>query len=62
MNLSSDLSNISSNPFKLADIAQLKKFGKKIIVKGILCKEDALAALENGADAIWISNESNMKS
>ena len=26
-----------------------------------MCKEDALAALAYGADAIWISNGSNMK-
>ena len=33
----------------------------KIVVKGIMCKKDALEVLENGADAIWISNGSHFK-
>lgn len=34
-----------------------EKFPKlPIIVRGIMCKEDALIAAEIGADAIWISN------
>ena len=27
-----------------------------VIVKGVLCKEDALLAIENGADALIVSN------
>ena len=27
-----------------------------VIVKGVQCGEDARLALENGADAIWVSN------
>ena len=39
------------------DIAWIKKrFGGKIIVKGILDAEDARLAIENGADAIVVSN------
>jgi len=33
----------------------------KVVVKGIMCKEDALMVLENGADSIWISNGSHVK-
>jgi isopentenyl diphosphate isomerase/L-lactate dehydrogenase-like FMN-dependent dehydrogenase len=28
----------------------------KVIAKGILCAEDALTALEHGADAIYVTN------
>ena len=31
-------------------------------MKGIMCEEDALNALKNGADSIWISNGSHQKS
>lgn len=38
-------------------IATLKKHsGLKVIAKGIMCKEDVITALENGADAIYVSN------
>jgi hypothetical protein len=33
----------------------------KIIVKGIMCEEDALLSIKNGADSIWISNGCHMK-
>ncbi len=40
-----------------ADIAWIKKrFGGKVIVKGVLDPEDARLAIENGADAIIVSN------
>jgi isopentenyl diphosphate isomerase/L-lactate dehydrogenase-like FMN-dependent dehydrogenase len=32
-----------------------------IIIKGVMCKEDAVAALQNGADAIWVSNGGKTK-
>lgn len=34
----------------------------KIVVKGIMCKEDAFGAAQAGADAIWVSSGSNLKS
>lgn len=33
----------------------------KVVVKGVMCREDALLVLDNGADAIWVSNGSNVK-
>jgi len=33
----------------------------KIIVNGVMCTEDALAAMGAGADAIWVSNGCNNK-
>ena len=33
----------------------------KIVVKGIMCVEDALMALEYGADAIYVSNGGHLK-
>lgn len=33
----------------------------KIVVKGIMCREDALDAMAAGADAIWVSNGCNQK-
>jgi len=33
----------------------------KVIIKGVMSKEDALMVLDNGADAIWISNGSHIK-
>ena len=33
----------------------------KIIVKGIMCKEDALLAMDNRADGIWVSNGCHLK-
>ena len=33
----------------------------KIIVKGLLCREDAFAAMDNGAHAIWVSNGCHLK-
>ena len=34
---------------------------RKIIVKGIMCIEDALFAVRQGADAIWISDGGHQK-
>lgn len=34
----------------------------KVIVKGIMCEEDALLSIKSGADSIWISNSCNFKS
>ncbi|WP_137153206.1 alpha-hydroxy acid oxidase [Devosia sp. FKR38] len=40
-----------------ADVAWVKKrFGGPVIVKGVLDREDAIAAVENGADAVIVSN------
>jgi len=49
--------------FKITDIKSLKAVRKdfKIVVKGIMCQEDAMAALDHGADAIWVSNGSHLK-
>jgi isopentenyl diphosphate isomerase/L-lactate dehydrogenase-like FMN-dependent dehydrogenase len=33
----------------------------KVVVKGIMSKEDALLCLSNGADGIWISNGEGAK-
>lgn len=33
----------------------------KLVIKGIMCKEDALLAMEAGADALWISNGCHLK-
>jgi len=52
------------SPFKFNDLNKIKslaKPGTKIVVKGIMCKEDALAAMENGVDAIWVSNGCHLK-
>jgi len=44
-------------PFQLSDIKDIKSISNlPVVIKGIMCAEDALLALENGADAIWISN------
>jgi isopentenyl diphosphate isomerase/L-lactate dehydrogenase-like FMN-dependent dehydrogenase len=32
-----------------------------VIVKGVMCSEDALGAMQSGADAVWVSNGSNLK-
>lgn len=38
-------------------IKEIKRIsGLPVIAKGIMCKEDALLAIENGADAIFVSN------
>merc|ERR1711908_248046 len=52
------------NPFKFSDLNKIKslaKSGTKIVVKGVMCKEDALAAMEYGVDAIWVSNGCHLK-
>jgi isopentenyl diphosphate isomerase/L-lactate dehydrogenase-like FMN-dependent dehydrogenase len=33
----------------------------KVVIKGIMCVEDAMAALDFGADAIYVSNGSHLK-
>jgi isopentenyl diphosphate isomerase/L-lactate dehydrogenase-like FMN-dependent dehydrogenase len=33
-----------------------KESGLLVIAKGVMCPEDALLALENGSDAIYVSN------
>jgi isopentenyl diphosphate isomerase/L-lactate dehydrogenase-like FMN-dependent dehydrogenase len=41
----------------LTEIRDIKLYAKKpVVVKGIMCAEDALIAVGHGADAIWISN------
>jgi isopentenyl diphosphate isomerase/L-lactate dehydrogenase-like FMN-dependent dehydrogenase len=41
----------------LTDIKAMKEAsGKPVVVKGVMTLEDALSAVLNGADAIWISN------
>ena len=38
-------------------IAEIKKHcDLPVVAKGIMCKEDALLALEHGADALFVSN------
>ncbi len=38
-------------------IAYIKKVsGLPVIAKGIMCKEDAMTAIENGADGLFVSN------
>lgn len=39
------------------DIAWLRKNTKmKIVVKGVMTVEDAIASVKNGVDGIWVSN------
>lgn len=33
----------------------------KVVVKGIMCSEDAVEAIQQGADAIWVSNGGSTK-
>ena len=43
--------------WKPTDIAAIKKAsGKPVVVKGVMITEDAMSAVNFGADAIWISN------
>ena len=51
--------NVSSEIGKIK--AQVAAKNLKIVVKGVMCKEDALEAIGNGADAIWISNQGGAK-
>lgn len=39
-----------------ADLAWLKSFGLPVIVKGIMCRQDATLAVQAGADGIVVSN------
>jgi len=44
--------------FKWSDIKVIKAISKKpVIVKGIMCADDATIAIQSGADAIWVSNQ-----
>ena len=55
--LSEYVDKYKHNGFTWKDIAEVRSMTKlPIILKGIQCKEDALKAIEYGADAIWISN------
>ena len=39
------------------DIAWLRKNTKmKIVLKGVMTVEDAIASVKNGVDGIWVSN------
>lgn len=54
----------NKNAFKMSDVKKMKNEVRgdiKIIIKGVMCKEDALAAMNCGADAIWVSNGSHLK-
>ena len=43
--------------WKPSDIAAIKKVtGKPVVFKGVMSVEDAMSAVNFGADAIWISN------
>ena len=43
--------------WRLTDIKAMKEAsGKPVVVKGVMTVEDALSAVQNGADDIWISN------
>ena len=52
-------------PMTLDEVKSLKKISErsdfKIIVKGIMCREDALAAASSGANAIWVSNGAHLR-
>jgi isopentenyl diphosphate isomerase/L-lactate dehydrogenase-like FMN-dependent dehydrogenase len=38
-------------------IPKIKKdSGLPVVAKGVMCKEDAIFAVENGADAVFVSN------
>lgn len=48
---------MKTNTFKLSDIKDIKKIcSLPIVIKGIMSPEDAIEVLEEGADAIWVSN------
>jgi len=53
-----DLGSIlTGRAFKFEDIKEIKKVcNLPVVVKGVMCQEDALEALKQGADAIWVSN------
>lgn len=42
----------------MSDIKSVKAKtgGKPIVVQGVMCAEDAQTAVDNGADALWVSN------
>lgn len=61
------LNNNNGARFMMSDVKKLKeslsssRSDMKLIIKGVMCKEDALTAMNCGADAIWVSNGSNLK-
>ena len=59
-NRESDSKNAFSLPsgsFSWENVADYKKkAGMPIVIKGIMCPQDAIKAVECGADAIWVSN------
>lgn len=55
--LASYVAQLIDQSLTWADIAWLRSKTKlKIVVKGVMTAEDALASVENGVDAIWVSN------
>lgn len=55
--LASYVSQLIDQSLTWTDIAWLRSKTKlKIVVKGVMCAEDAVASVENGVDAIWVSN------
>jgi (S)-2-hydroxy-acid oxidase len=55
--LASYVSQLIDQTLTWSDIAWLRKNTTlKIVVKGVMTAQDALIALENGVDGIWISN------
>jgi lactate oxidase len=57
----------NKNYMSLNDIHKMKAYlssersDMKVVVKGIMCADDALAVLGNGADAVYVSNGSHLK-
>jgi len=49
-------SNSDNSVSEIARVRSLLKKDTLIIVRGIMCEEDALEALSHGADGIWVSN------
>lgn len=55
--LASYVSQLIDQTLTWNDLAWLRKNTKlKIVVKGVMTADDALVAIENGVDAIWVSN------
>lgn len=55
--LASYVAQLIDQSLTWSDIAWLRsKTTLKIVVKGVMTAEDALASVENGVDAIWVSN------
>jgi isopentenyl diphosphate isomerase/L-lactate dehydrogenase-like FMN-dependent dehydrogenase len=55
--LSEYVKNHKGNEFSWEIINHIKSVsGLPVIAKGIMCKEDAILAVDNGADAVFVSN------